>query len=141
MEENDLVAKGYHVDDIAWLESKDKPLGMSASLGMWLDTLEAAEWIINNGMVCGQRYIGSIEAYQVKKKRCHRCQVFGHLAWSCKEALRCRHCGGGHDRRDCPPWTGALLRRLQRGTSDGRQAMQGTHRNQHATVMTTRGSS
>lgn len=103
MEENEMAANGYRVDDIAWLRNKDKPLGTSASLGVWFDTPEAAEWTINNGLVCGQRYIGSVEAYQVKKKRCHRCQGFGHLAWSCKEAMKCRHCSGDHDRRDCPP--------------------------------------
>jgi hypothetical protein len=36
------VAKGYHVDDIACLESKDKSLSMSACLGqapaMWTAT-------------------------------------------------------------------------------------------------------
>ena len=103
MEENNLAAKGYCVDDVAWLRSKDKPLGVSASLGIWFETPEAAEWTINNGVVCSQRYVGSVEAYQVKKKGCHRCQGFGHLAWSCKETIRCRHCIGGHDRRDCHP--------------------------------------
>lgn len=34
-------------------------------------------------------------------------QGFGHLAWSCKEPIRCGHCGGGHDRRDCPSGTDA----------------------------------
>jgi hypothetical protein len=61
MEENDLVAKGYHVDDIAWLESKDKPLGMSASLGMWLNTPEAAEWIINNGISTMEMSVTGVE--------------------------------------------------------------------------------
>lgn len=107
MEENDLTAKGYCVDDVAWLKSKDKPLGMSASLGIWFDTPEAAEWIIHNGLIRGQRYIGIVEAYQVRKNRCRRCLGLGHLAWSRKEAMRCRHCGGDHDRRDCPPSTDA----------------------------------
>jgi hypothetical protein len=105
MEENDLGTKGFHIEDVAWLKKRDTPLGVSASLGIWFDTPEAAEWMINNGMVYGQRYIGSVEAYQIKKKRCHRCQAFGHLAWSYKEAMRCGHCGGEHDRRDCPPGT------------------------------------
>jgi hypothetical protein len=73
MEENDLAAKGFYIDDLAWLKRKDVPLGKSASLGMWFDTAEAAEWVINNGLVFGQRYIGSIEPYLIKKKRCHRC--------------------------------------------------------------------
>ncbi|KAJ0128623.1 hypothetical protein HZ326_28281 [Fusarium oxysporum f. sp. albedinis] len=50
----------------------------------------------------------SVEAYQIKKKRCHRCQGYGHLAWSCKERARCGHCGGKHERRNCPPNTAPL---------------------------------
>jgi hypothetical protein len=103
MEENELAAKGYQVNEIAWLRRKDKSPSRSSSLGIWFDTPQAAEWIINNGLIVGQRYIGSIEPYQVKKKRCHRCQRFGHLAWSCKEKPRCGHCTGEHERRNCPP--------------------------------------
>lgn len=103
MEENDMTAKGYSVSDIAWLKSKDKPLGVSASLGIWFDTPEAAGWTVHNGLVCGQRYVGSVEAYQVKKKRCHQCQGFGHLAWACKEVKRCGHNSGEHERRDGRP--------------------------------------
>ncbi|KIW56891.1 hypothetical protein PV05_05509 [Exophiala xenobiotica] len=65
-------------------------------------------WAINNGLVYGQLYIGNVRAYKFEMKRCHRClRVAGHLAWSYKETLRCRHCGGEHDRRDCPPGTEA----------------------------------
>jgi hypothetical protein len=105
MDENDLAAKGFRIQDIAWLKAKDKSLGPSASLGVWLDTEVAAQWIIDNGMVFGQRYVGSVEAYQIKKKRCHRCQGYGHLAWSCKERARCGHCAGQHERRNCPPYS------------------------------------
>ena len=107
MKENGMTTKGHHLDDIAWLKNKDKPLGTSASLGMWFDTPEAAEWTIRNGLVCGQRYIGSVEAYQVTKKRCHRCLGYGHLAWSCRETMRCGHCSGEHEQRNCPPGTEA----------------------------------
>jgi hypothetical protein len=103
MNENGLAAKGFKIDDIAWLISKDKMLGRNASLGVWFDTKEAADWAVDNGLVFGQRYVGSVERYQAKKKRCHRCQRVGHLAWSCKEASRCGHCAGDHERRDCPP--------------------------------------
>jgi hypothetical protein len=102
-DENDLAAKGFHIDEIVWLRKPDKPLGMYASMGIWLDTPEAAEWIVNNGLVFGQRYVGSIEHYQIKRKRCYRCQRFGHLAWSCKERARCGHCAGEHERKSCPP--------------------------------------
>ncbi|EED11835.1 hypothetical protein TSTA_110150 [Talaromyces stipitatus ATCC 10500] len=52
-----------------------------------LNTPEAAESIISNGLLVGQRYIGSVEPYKVELKRCYCCQKFGHLAWLCKEQL------------------------------------------------------
>jgi hypothetical protein len=80
IEENGHAAKYFQINDIAWLKSKDKPLGRPASLGIWFDSAEATEWVINNKLLIDQRYIGSIKPYQVKKKRCHRYQSFGHLA-------------------------------------------------------------
>jgi hypothetical protein len=103
MGKNNLTEKGFQIKDIAWLKKKDRPLGRSASMGIWLNTPEAAELIINNGLLVGQRYIGSVEPYKVELKRCHRCQRFGHLAWSCKEQVKCGHCSGQHDQRHCPP--------------------------------------
>jgi hypothetical protein len=102
-EENDLAEKGFEVEDIAWLKKKDRPLGRSASLGIWFNTPEAAESIINHGFLVGQRYIGSVEPYKVELKRCYHCQKFGHLAWSCKEQVKCGHCSGQHEQRHCPP--------------------------------------
>jgi len=43
MEENEMTARGYNVNDVVWLQRKDKTLGASASLGIWFDTPEAAE--------------------------------------------------------------------------------------------------
>ena len=103
MNENDLTAQGHQIVDMAWLKNKEKPLGRHASLGLWFDSATAAEWAVNNGLVFGQTYVGSIERYQIKRKRCHRCQRYGHLAWACREAVRCGHCMGEHDRRRCPP--------------------------------------
>ncbi|KAI3040862.1 hypothetical protein CBS147352_9731 [Aspergillus niger] len=88
MAENDLHDKKFRVEDIAWLKKRDMPLGKSASMGVWLDSPEAVEWIIDNGLLVGQRFIGSVEPYRVEKKRCRRCQQFGHLAWSCKERAK-----------------------------------------------------
>ena len=107
MEENDMKTKDFKIDDIRWFKPAEKPLGMMASLGIWFDTAEAAKWTEMNGLVCDQRHIGSVEAYRMEKKRCHRCQKLGHLAWPCKEKTRCKHCSGEHDRRECPPGTGA----------------------------------
>jgi regulator of replication initiation timing len=102
-EENDLSEKGFEIEDIAWLKKKDRPLGKSASMGVWFNTPEAAESIINHGFLVGQRYIGSVEPYRVELKRCHHCQKFGHLAWSCKDQVKCGHCSGQHEQRHCPP--------------------------------------
>lgn len=47
------MEKGFEIEDIAWLKKKDRPLGRSASMGIWLNTPEAAESIINNGLLVG----------------------------------------------------------------------------------------
>jgi hypothetical protein len=102
MEENDLSEKGFRIEEVAWLKRKDKVLGKFASLGIWFDSAEGAEYILNNGLLVSQRQIGSVERREIKKKRCFRCQRFGHLAWSCKETPRCGHCAGPHLREHCP---------------------------------------
>ena len=101
--ENEFEEKRFEIADIAWLRKKDRPLGKSASMGIWFNTPEAAEWTRKEGLLVGQRYIGSVEPYKVGKKRCYHCQGFGHLAWSCNEQVKCGHCSGQHDRRHCPP--------------------------------------
>lgn len=103
IEENELTERGFRIEEVTWLKKKDKALGKFASLGIWLDSAEGAEWILDNGLLVGQRYIGSVERCEIKRKRCFRCQRFGHLAWSCKEAPRCGHCAGQHERQRCPP--------------------------------------
>ena len=103
MEENDLTNRGSRIEEVAWLKKKDKPLGKFASLGIWFDSVEGADWILERGFLVGQRYIGSVERCEIKRKRCFRCQRFGHLAWSCKETPRCGHCAGQHERQRCPP--------------------------------------
>lgn len=102
-DENDLQERGFRIEDIAWLKKKDKILGTFASMGIWFDSAEAAQWMLDNGLLVDQRYIGRVEKCEIKKKRCFRCQGFGHLAWSCKEDPRCGHCGGQHERTRCPP--------------------------------------
>lgn len=101
-EENDLIRQGFRIEEAAWLKKKDKTLGKFASLGIWFDSPEGADWILDNGLLVGERYIGSVERCEIKKKRCFRCQRFGHLAWSCKETPRCGHCAGQHERQRCP---------------------------------------
>jgi hypothetical protein len=103
LEENNLTKKGFQIKDIAWLKKKDKPLGRSATMGIWLNTPDAADSIINNGLLVGQRYIRNVETYRVELKRCHHYQKFGHLAWSCKEQVKCGHCSRQHDQRHCLP--------------------------------------
>jgi hypothetical protein len=42
MDENDLRSRRFQIEDIAWLKSWNKPLGQSASLGIWFNSEEAA---------------------------------------------------------------------------------------------------
>jgi hypothetical protein len=100
MEENDLAERGFRIEELVWMKRKEKELGEFATLAIWFDSTEGAEYMLNNGLV-GQRYIGSVEHREIKKKRCFRCQRFGHLAWSCKETPRCGHCAGQHERQRC----------------------------------------
>jgi hypothetical protein len=85
------------------MKAKDKALGKFASLGIWFDSADGAEHMLRNGFVVNQHYIPHVERREIKKKRCFRCQRFGHLAWACKETPRCGHCAGQHERERCPP--------------------------------------
>ncbi|OQE00248.1 hypothetical protein PENVUL_c055G06446 [Penicillium vulpinum] len=103
MKENDLTELGPRIKEVAWLKKKDKALGKFASLGIWFDTAEGVDYILGKGFLVGRRFIDSVERCEPKRKRCFRCQRFGHLAWSCKETPRCGHCAGQHERERCPP--------------------------------------
>ena len=103
IEENNLAKHGFHIEDLAWMKAKDKVLGKFASLGIWFDSAEGAEYMLRSGFLVNQHYIPYVERREIKKKRCFRCQRFGHLAWSCKETPRCGHCAGQHERERCPP--------------------------------------
>jgi hypothetical protein len=59
MEDDDMASKGLKIDDAGWILPEGKPLGMTASLGIWFDTAEAAKWAEMNGLVCHQRYIAA----------------------------------------------------------------------------------
>jgi hypothetical protein len=107
VQENNLSSKGYNIEEVAWLKRKDSPLGATASLGVWFDSAEAAEWAIQDGMLFGPRHVGSVEAYKKKERRCYNCQATGHEAWSCKQRKRCGHCAGEHGKKDCPPGSAA----------------------------------
>lgn len=97
VEDNDLAAHGFHIEELAWMKAKDKALGKFASLGIWFDSAEGAEHMLSSGFLVNQHYIPHVERREIKRKRCFRCQRFGHLAWACKEAPRCGHCAGQHD--------------------------------------------
>ncbi|KAJ5240343.1 reverse transcriptase [Penicillium citrinum] len=103
IEENDLAKHGFRIEELAWMKAKDKVLGKFASLGIWFDSAEGAEYMLRSGFLVNQHYIPYVERREIKKKRCFRCQRFGHLAWSCKETPRCGHCAGQHERERCPP--------------------------------------
>ena len=40
--------------------------------------------------------------YAPPPPRCYKCQMFGHVADSCKNKVRCVRCGEGHSYNDCP---------------------------------------
>jgi hypothetical protein len=101
--DNDLAEHGFHIEELAWMKAKDKALGKFASLGIWFDSTEGAEHMLRNGFLISEHYIHHVERRDIKKKRCYRCQRFGHLAWTCKETPRCGHCAGQHEREHCPP--------------------------------------
>src|ERR1700722_11271905 len=62
------MAKGFRIEDIAWLKKRDSALGAAASLGIRFDSPEAAEWALRDGPLFGQRYVGSVEPYENKRK-------------------------------------------------------------------------
>lgn len=101
--ENDLTDRGFRIEEIAWLKKRDKELGTFASMGIWFNSLEVAEWMLDNGLLIYRRYIGRVGKFKIRKKQCFRCQRFGHLPWSCKDTPRCGHCGGQDERERCPP--------------------------------------
>lgn len=101
--ENSLAEQGFHIEELAWMKARDKTLGKFASLGIWFDSAEGAEHMLRNGFLVNGHYIPHVEQREIKKKRCFRCQRFGHLAWTCKETPRCGHCAGQHERERCPP--------------------------------------
>lgn len=78
-EENGLQERGFRVEDVAWLKKRDKMLGTFASMGIWFDSEEAVQWMIDTGVLNDQRYIGRVEKCEIKKKRCFRCQGFGSM--------------------------------------------------------------
>lgn len=45
IEDNNLAPRGFHIEELAWMKAKDKSLEKFASLGIWLDSLEGAEYI------------------------------------------------------------------------------------------------
>lgn len=97
MEENEMGLKGFRISQISSLrKDKEKAIGKHGSLGIWFDTREAAEWLMDRGLLVGHTNIGSVVPYRVKEIRRYRCQGFGHLAWACKEQARCGHCTGNH---------------------------------------------
>lgn len=113
MKENDLNEPGLRIEEVAWLKKKDKALGKFASLGIWFDTAEGADLLLDKGFLVSRGFIGSVERCELKRKRCFRCQRFGHFAWSCKETPRRGHCAGPHEREQCPPGRESPLPRLR----------------------------
>jgi hypothetical protein len=81
---------------------RDSPLDAAAPIGIWFNNAEATQWAIQDGMLFGPRYIGSVEVYK-KERRCYNCQTLGHEVWSCRERKRCGHYTAENDKREFPP--------------------------------------
>lgn len=86
-EERNLENKGYRIAEVVWLKRQDKPLDYTATLGIWFNTIEAAEWATRYGLIAEQRYIGIIETYHIKNR--HRYQCLGaeisYVTWVCRD--------------------------------------------------------
>lgn len=102
-QENKPPDVNIQIEEIAWMKKKDTPLGHYASLGIWFNTAEAAQNAVQNGLLFGQEIVNRVEFYRMERKRCYRCQSFGHLAWNCKEKERCGNCNKEHNTKNCPP--------------------------------------
>jgi hypothetical protein len=103
LDDNGLAEYCFQIDELAWMKTKDKPLGKFALLGIWFDSPEGAEHMLRKRFLINGQLITTVVRREIKKKRCFRCQRFGHLAWACKETPRCGHCAGQHERERCPP--------------------------------------
>jgi hypothetical protein len=68
MEENDLQERGFRIEDIAWLKKRDKTLGAFGSMGIWLESAEAAQWLLDNGLVIDQHCVGRVEKFEIQKE-------------------------------------------------------------------------
>ncbi|PCG88873.1 Hypothetical protein PENO1_107760 [Penicillium occitanis (nom. inval.)] len=52
MEENEMGLEGFRISQISWLrKDKEKAIGKHGSLGIWFDTREAAEWLMDRGLL------------------------------------------------------------------------------------------
>jgi hypothetical protein len=90
IEDNKLAEHGFQIEELAWMKPKDKTLGKFASMGIWFNSAEGAEHMLRKGFLVSGNFITTVERREIKKKRCFRCQRFGHLAWTCKETPRCQ---------------------------------------------------
>ncbi len=117
-----MAVKGHNVKDVVWLQRRDENHSVRLRRQTYGSSHQRLRGGASSNLTRGQQYAGSVEAYQIKKKRFDRYLGYGHLTWSCREKMRCRHCGGEHGRRDGP--RGSKARRADCGGphSTGEQA-------------------
>jgi len=94
--------QGIKIEEVAWLtrESEKKE---HASIVMWVDCAEAANTLIQLGVV-HESDIKIVEYYDMgcRMKQCMKCQEYGHLTYGCKNPQRCAHCAQSHRSGQCP---------------------------------------
>lgn len=61
---NQVYVIGFRINQISWLrKDKEKAIGKHGLLGIWFDTREAAEWLMDRGLLVGHTHIGSVILY------------------------------------------------------------------------------
>ncbi|KAJ5346266.1 hypothetical protein N7452_004270 [Penicillium brevicompactum] len=69
------------------MKPKDKTLGKFIFIGIWFNSTEGIEHMLQKGFI---------------KKRCIRCQHFGHLAWIYNQMPQYGHYTGQHNQKHYP---------------------------------------
>lgn len=99
-----LLPSPTSVVEARWLVPKER-LPSGRKCGSWvvfLDSKQAADNLIDQGVRVQSLLLNACR-YFSGPRQCRKCQRWGHLSYSCREATQiCAHCGGPHHGRECP---------------------------------------